>query len=257
MSTNQKTPWVNSAAVAAVYQTNVPMTPTTLLVAARLAAYANDDWQAWPGEPRLAADCRVSVRTVRRALAFCVRAGVVTRVTRGNSRHAAVYEVNRTPVSGSEASTGHGCPVQVSQPDTDVRLTTSAAKSAAKPGCEPDTGVRLSVVNRTNATREPDTGGRPTIQEQTKNKLALETHAAAIAGNGVRIWLEGFGLNRAEAERVALDCHGLEPSRLATCAVVAEKRHPREKRQRVRLFRQMLRMAADSGRESTQNTAAM
>lgn len=65
-----------------------------LLVALKLADYANDDGDAWPSRARLALMCGIDERTVKRDTAQMVTDGVLTKVAGGGRGRRNRYELH-------------------------------------------------------------------------------------------------------------------------------------------------------------------
>jgi hypothetical protein len=134
--------------------------PNHKVVLMRLTDYVNrHSWDAFVGEEKLADGCRVSPRTVRRALKAGKALGIIERTVRGNKGKGASRHVFRvasqpdTPVLLNSpdisqpdkwgTSTGHGCP---SQPDTGVLRASELTSEEHLRGAPPSPPLESGAV---------------------------------------------------------------------------------------------------------------
>jgi hypothetical protein len=171
----------------------IEMHPTRKLIAMMLATYANKDGtNAHPGETRLAADCCIDVRSVRRHLAALRDLGLIVRTTvastKGKRGVADSYDLtvppsstnHRTPVTGASATnhrtpvtetTGHPCPptnkrTPSKRTPTRSVLTVRSVTADTEPMEDAATRTdqrkpRLSTNARLSTPTEPDDGPIP------------------------------------------------------------------------------------------------
>jgi hypothetical protein len=130
------------------------LTPPEIGVLAMLLNYAwRDGTRAYPGEERLAADCGISARQVRRHLKSILAKGDFIREKSRGSRLGGASEYQFIP----RVQTGQICPVE----DDDYRtyMVTPPDIDGSQPDIEGQSTGHLGSL-------QPDISVRPTVDEQ-------------------------------------------------------------------------------------------
>ena len=117
-----------------------------------LAGYANDKTRrAWPLQSRLAQDCEVDTRTIRRAMTVLIEGGYVTLLQRGARHSQSTYQLNVPWIDNP-----------TSIPDTVSGLNSILTGH----------GVRIEkVLNRTSTTVKPDMVSAPLIGKKRQGTV--------------------------------------------------------------------------------------
>lgn len=161
-----------------------------------MAGYADskDGRNARPGNDRLAADCRLEERSVRRCLASLVAKGWLRQERRGGRNGAGVAWASSYELS-KPGSTGHLSPLETgSQPDI-------SRPSTGHPKC----------LSRTSEVSQPDTSAPPPVLDPVKDPVLDPVRAehdpwAARACADCSRAITGDAVERPDGRRVCAEC---------------------------------------------------